>query len=87
MRSSSAQAADQVASPAGKGGDASQPTLPVPQTGVGALIGRIGNGKAFAIGAGATVSMPAAGRLFIGVNDSELSDNSGTYMVTIGNAR
>jgi len=75
--------ADQVATPGGKGGDASQPTLPVPQSGVGALIGRINNGTPFPIGAGGTVTMPAAGRLFIGVNDRELSDNSGTYMVTI----
>jgi hypothetical protein len=75
--------AEQGATAAGKGGDASQPTLPVPQSGVGALIGRIGDGKPFAIGANGTVSMPAAGRLFLGVNDNELSDNSGTYMVTI----
>jgi small nuclear ribonucleoprotein (snRNP)-like protein len=74
---------DQVASAGGKGGDPSQPTLPVPQTGVGALIGRINNGAPFMIGAGGVVSMPANGRLFIGVNDNELSDNSGSYMVTI----
>ncbi len=75
--------AEQVATAGGKGGDASQPTLPVPQSGVGALIGRINNGAPFPIGAGGTIGMPAAGRLFIGVNDRELSDNSGTYMVTI----
>ena len=75
--------AEQVATPGGKGGDASQPTLPVPQSGVGALIGRINNGAPFMIGAGGTVTMPAAGRLFIGVNDRELSDNTGTYTVTI----
>jgi len=74
---------DQSASAGGKGGDPSQPTLPVPQTGVGALIGRIGNGRPCVSGAGATVSIPAAGRLFLGVHDHELSDNSGTYMVTI----
>jgi hypothetical protein len=75
---------DQTANAAGKGGDASQPTLPVPQTGVGALIGRVNNGNPFPIGAGPiTVTMPANGRLSIGVNDRELSDNSGTYMVTI----
>jgi len=75
---------DQRATPAGKGGDPSQPTLPVPSSGVGALIGRIGNGNPFPIGAGPTqVTMPANGRLFIGVNDRELSDNSGMYTVTI----
>ena len=75
---------DQVASAGGKGGDPSQPTLPVPQTGVGALIGRVGNGAPFSIGAGpTTVTMPANGRLFIGVNDRELSDNNGTFTVTI----
>jgi hypothetical protein len=76
--------AEQKATAGGKGGDPSQPTLPAPGMGVGGLIGRVGNGNPFPIGAGPTqVTMPANGRLFIGVNDRELSDNSGTYTVTI----
>jgi hypothetical protein len=76
--------ADQRANAGGKGGDPSQSTLPAPGMGVGGLIGRVGNGNPFPIGAGpAQVTMPANGRLFIGVNDRELSDNSGTFTVTI----
>jgi len=77
--------AEQTATPGGKGGDPSQSTLPAPGMGVGGLIARVGdNGNPFPIGAGPTqVTMPANGRLFIGVNDRELSDNSGTYVVTI----
>jgi hypothetical protein len=76
--------AEQAASPHGKSGDASQATLPVPQMGVGGLIARVDNGTPFPIGSGpAAVTMPANGRLYVGVNDRELSDNSGTFVVTI----
>jgi len=74
---------DQVADPNGKQGDPSQPTLPLPSAGVGALIGRIGNGTPFLIGAQGSATMPASGRLFLGVNDRELSDNSGAFSVVI----
>ena len=49
----------------------------------GALIGRIGNGEAFAIGNQTTVPMPAAGQLFLGVNDDNLGDNQGEFRVDI----
>ncbi len=49
----------------------------------GALIGRIGNGPAFAIGNQSTVPMPAAGQLFLGVNDDNLGDNQGEFRVDI----
>jgi len=52
---------------------------------VGALIGRVGNnGKPFAIGMQTQpLPMPASGRLFLGVNDNELGDNSGAFTVIV----
>lgn len=55
------------------------PTIPV-----GALIGRVGNGQPFSIGDTTTAfDMPADGRLFLGVNDDHVADNSGNYVVKI----
>jgi hypothetical protein len=51
---------------------------------VGALIGRIGNGAPFLIGANTSaIAMPASGRLMLGVNDDHHADNSGSYSVAI----
>ncbi len=51
---------------------------------VGALLGKIGNSAPFAIGMQTQpLPMPASGRLMLGVNDNELSDNSGFYTVTV----
>ena len=59
-------------------------TYPDPSVPVGALIGRIGNSAAFGIGMQTQpLTMPASGRLMIGVNDDERADNSGFYVVTI----
>jgi hypothetical protein len=57
---------------------------PVQSIGVGGLIGRIGTGAPFAIGANSQpISMPASGRLYLGVNDAGVGDNSGAFVVTI----
>jgi hypothetical protein len=56
---------------------------PLPQELAGALVARIGNGQAFAIGNNSTVTMPADGQLFLGVNDDALGDNSGQFNVSI----
>ncbi len=57
---------------------------PVPRMGVGGLIGRVGNGPAFPIGSNnPDVVMPASGRLYLGINDDQLADNSGAFSVTI----
>ncbi len=58
---------------------------PLPQTPAGALIGRIGNsGRPFGIGQGpANLTMPGSGRLYLGINDDTVSDNSGQYEVHI----
>ncbi len=55
------------------------PTIPV-----GALIGRIGNGQPFSIGDTTNAfDMPDSGRLFLGVNDDHVADNSGNYVVKV----
>ncbi|MGE3839968.1 MAG: hypothetical protein AB7I50_00125 [Vicinamibacterales bacterium] len=56
---------------------------PLPGLLAGALVGRIGTGQPFGIGNQSSVSMPAAGELFLGVNDDELSDNQGSFSVRI----
>ncbi len=61
---------------------------PVPQAGVGALIGyvRLTNGQVsqpFFIGTQQTINMPVDGRLFLLVNDDNYGDNSGSFSVRI----
>ena len=58
---------------------------PDPTVPVGALIGRVGaKGKPFGIGSQAQpLPMPASGRLYLGVNDNDLSDNSGAFTVVV----
>ena len=61
---------------------------PVPNAPAGALIGRVGNGAPFAIGANTgPIAMPANGRLMLGVNDDHFPDNSGQYSVTVSLVR
>ena len=65
-------------------------SAPLPNVLAGALIGRIGNGQPFGIGDQTTVPMPAAGQLFLGINDDGLDDNQGELRVEItrtGNRR
>jgi len=47
----------------------------------GMLIGRVGNSMPFVIGAESDVTMPANGRLFLGVNDDDVRDNTGSFVV------
>ena len=69
------------ASPAGAG--ATNAGNPAPSVPTGALIGRIGNGAPFLIGSQTQIQAPAAGQLFLGVNDSYLQDNEGTFQVQV----
>jgi hypothetical protein len=50
----------------------------------GALIGRIDNGEPFFIGNRRSVRAPGSGRLYLGVNDDYLEDNSGEFRVMVG---
>lgn len=74
-------AAGQTASPDGSGQN--DPGAPMPQVFSGALIGRIGNGRPFAIGSQTDVEMPDSGPFLLGVNDSVLTDNDGAFRVEI----
>ncbi len=56
---------------------------PLPRSFAGALIGRIGNSAPFAIGNQATITMPASGQLFLGINDDGFEDNQGEFRVEI----
>jgi hypothetical protein len=57
---------------------------PLPNVLAGALIGRVGtNGQPFPIGSGVPVTMPAAGQLFLGINDDGFEDNQGEIRVDI----
>lgn len=75
--------ANDIATPTGAKSQRLAPRSALPQTYAGALIGRIGNGRPFPIGDNATFQAPAAGQLFLGVNDDSFGDNAGSYQVTI----
>jgi hypothetical protein len=75
--------ANDVAGPAGSRTGRFAPSAPLPRNPAGALIGRVGNGEPFAIGGQATVTMPADGELFLGVNDDGFGDNTGQFTVTV----
>ena len=59
---------------------------PVPDAAAGALIARVGNSAPFPIGENQTVTMPANGQLFLGINDDHVGDNQGGYRVTLQRA-
>jgi len=60
------------------------PGAPIPGALVGALIGRVGNSRPFGIGdQKIALGMPAAGMLFLGINDDHCGDNRGQFKVAI----
>lgn len=61
---------------------------PLPQNLAGALIARVGNSAPFPIGdVSAPVTMPADGQLYLGINDDEVSDNRGEFVVKMTRQR
>ena len=57
---------------------------PIPNRPAGALIGRVGDSDApFFAGSDRAVQMRGSGRLYLGVNDDYLQDNSGTFRVVV----
>ena len=51
---------------------------------LGGLIARVDTGPAFPIGSNSQpITMPANGRLYLGINDDEFGDNSGAFTVVI----
>jgi hypothetical protein len=73
------------ATPAGSVRGSKSANAPMPDVLLGALIGRIGpNGQPFAIGNQTQeLGMPAAGQLFLAVNDDHVDDNQGAFGVTV----
>lgn len=76
--------ANDVATPAGATSGRRPNGGPMPQVLAGALLGRIGPTSIFAIGNQAVpLTMPADGRLFLGINDDDVADNSGEFRVDV----
>ena len=72
--------------PEGERGSPSNPNRPIPNRPAAALIGRIGgelNGCFFLGNEQGPVRMRESGRLFLGINDDVLADNSGNFRVTV----
>ena len=64
--------------------NAHRTNYPYPGMAVGGLVAKVGNDKPFAIGSINTpISMPDNGRLYLGINDDGVGDNSGAFYVTI----
>ena len=72
--------------PAGERNSPSNPNRPMPNRNAAALIGKIGNASNdyFFIGddSGA-VRVRSSGRLYLGINDDVLTDNSGNFRVVV----
>ncbi len=76
--------ADDVANAAGARNGRMAAGAPIPSIPAGALIGRVDNGQPFSIGdTTQEFRMPANGRLFLGINDDHVEDNSGNYVVRV----
>jgi hypothetical protein len=70
--------------PAGATSGRRAPNAPLPRAAAGTLIARIGNSAPLIIGAQRTITRaPVSGRLYLGVNDDHLPDNSGEYRVSV----
>jgi hypothetical protein len=75
---------DDVAVAAGAKSGRMSAKAPIPSISLGALIGRVNNGKPFSIGdTSQAFQMPANGTLFLSGNDDYVGDNSGNYVVKI----
>jgi len=72
--------------PAGEVNSPMNPNRPIPNRPAAALIGRVGGNSTdyFFIGANrGAFRMRSSGRLFLGINDDNLQDNSGAFRVVI----
>jgi hypothetical protein len=72
--------------PAGERNSPANPNRPMPNRNAAALIGKIGNGSSdyFFIGdETGPIRVRGAGRLYLGVNDDVLTDNSGNFRVVV----
>jgi hypothetical protein len=75
---------NEEAGPNGSSERSARLSIPVRALNVGGLIGRVGNSAPFAVGdRSEPIVMRANGRLFLGVNDDHLQDNSGFFEVIV----
>jgi hypothetical protein len=75
---------DRSDGPAGERGSPRNPNRPIPDRPGAALIGRIDEGDPFFLGDDrGAIRVRDSGRLFLGLNDDYLPDNSGEFRVTI----
>jgi hypothetical protein len=65
------------------GTSATSGNYPVRDASAGTLIGRVGNSAPFVIGSQGELTMPANGRLMLGVNDDHFADNNGFFSVGV----
>lgn len=75
---------EDIAHPAGSLRQRYARGAPLPQNFAGALVAKVGNSAPFPIGDNVSpITMPADGQLYLGINDDEVSDNRGEYIVTL----
>jgi hypothetical protein len=74
---------DRQDGPAGERDSPSNPNRPMGNRNAAALIGRIGNDMFFIGDETGPVRVRSAGRLFLGINDDVLTDNSGNFRVVV----
>ncbi len=74
---------DRQDGPAGERNSPSNPNRPMGNRNAAALIGRIGDDMFFIGDETGPVRMRSSGRLFLGVNDDVLTDNSGNFRVVV----
>jgi len=72
-----------TATPSGSRTGRKAPEAPVREGPAGGLIARVGNGSSTFLGARGTMRAPISGRLYLGVNDDYLGDNSGDFRVNV----
>ena len=76
---------EDLASPAGSRVGRRAPDAPVLSQLAGGLLARIGDyGPTIFVGDRRSITTPASGRVYLGVNDDHLPDNSGEFVVNVG---
>ena len=71
--------------PEGESDSPNNPNRPIPNRPAAGLIGRVGNGSDFFFigGEQGPLRVRSSGRLYLGVNDDFLQDNSGSFRVVV----
>jgi hypothetical protein len=72
-----------TAAPAGSQRGRTAPDAPVLKQLAGGLIAKVDDYPPMFIGGRRSVTAPVSGRLYLGVNDDHLADNSGAFTVTV----